>query len=122
MNNFNSNWMFNPPNLFGRRRNFQRNYCQNTAQPKSDCVSEEEEAVSSDTCNNSGYFGKCKEKVCEEADGKSGSPCCEEEQGGFGPPCCEEEQRESVLPCGRGKNRLSPHPPGANQHSGPTRN
>lgn len=47
--------MFNPPNLFGRRRNFQRNYCQSTAQPKSDCVSGEEEAVSSDTCNNSGY-------------------------------------------------------------------
>ena len=121
--------MFNPPNLFGRRRNFQRNYCQNTAQPKSDCVSGGEEAVSSDTCNNSGYFGKCKEKVCEEADGKSGSPCCEEEQRGFGPlccegeqrglgpsfceeeqggfgsPCCEEEQRESVLLCCKGKNR-----------------
>lgn len=121
--------MFNPPNLFGRRRNFQRNYCQNMVQPKSDCVSGEEEAVSSDTCNNSGYFGKCKEKICEEADGKPespcceeeqrgfcpscceeeqrgfGSPCCEEEQGGFGSPCCEEEQRESVLSCGKGKNR-----------------
>ena len=33
MNNFNPNWMFNPPNLFGMRRNPNRNYYQNTAQP-----------------------------------------------------------------------------------------
>ena len=33
MNNFNTNWMFNPPNLFGMRRNPNRNYYQNTAQP-----------------------------------------------------------------------------------------
>lgn len=32
MNNFNMNWMFSPPNLFGMRTP-NRNYCQNQAQP-----------------------------------------------------------------------------------------
>lgn len=38
MNNFNGNGMFNQPNLFGPRRNFNRNYNQNMAQTSSRCV------------------------------------------------------------------------------------
>lgn len=37
MNNF--NWIFNPPNLFGMGRNYNRNYNQNTAQPSTNCAS-----------------------------------------------------------------------------------
>ena len=40
MNNFNANWIFNPPNLFGMGRNYNRNYRQNTVQSPSNHVSE----------------------------------------------------------------------------------
>lgn len=39
MNNFNPNWMFNPPNLFGGRKDFNRNDNQNIVQPSFNCVS-----------------------------------------------------------------------------------
>lgn len=39
VNNFNMNWMFNPPNLFGMRTP-NRNCCQNMAQPSCDCIYE----------------------------------------------------------------------------------
>ncbi len=46
MNNFNTNWMFNPPNLFGMGRNFNRNYNRNTAQSSSNYVSKSNMAKS----------------------------------------------------------------------------
>ncbi|MEY8426738.1 hypothetical protein AALA00_03260 [Lachnospiraceae bacterium 46-15] len=46
MNNFNGNWLFNPPNLFGMRRNFNTNYNQNTVQPSSNYVSAANTVVS----------------------------------------------------------------------------
>ena len=46
MNNFNTNGMFNPPNLFGMRRNFNRNYNPSTAQSSSNCVLEANTVVS----------------------------------------------------------------------------
>lgn len=33
MSNYNTNWIFNPPNLFGMRRNLNGNYNQNASQP-----------------------------------------------------------------------------------------
>jgi len=46
LNNFNANWMFNPPNLFGRGRNFNGSYNQNMVRPSSNYVSKAGPAVS----------------------------------------------------------------------------
>ncbi len=46
MNNFNLNWMFNPPNLFGMGSNFSRNDHPNTARPSSNTGAEADVAAS----------------------------------------------------------------------------
>ncbi len=46
LNNLNTNWLFHPPNLFGMRRNFNRNCSQNTVPPSSRCTSEANAAAS----------------------------------------------------------------------------
>lgn len=43
--NYNINWMFNPPNLFGMRRTPNRNFYQNVSQPSSNCEAETDPAV-----------------------------------------------------------------------------
>ncbi|MDE6128008.1 MAG: hypothetical protein K2G16_02300, partial [Lachnospiraceae bacterium] len=48
MNNYNMNWMFNPPNLFGMRRNPNRNYYQNTQQRSQNSEPQKDTAVSDD--------------------------------------------------------------------------
>ena len=48
MNNYNTNWMFNPPNLFGMRRMPNRNENQNTSQTSADFEAETYTAVSDD--------------------------------------------------------------------------
>ena len=45
MNNFNANWMFNPPNLFGMGRNFNRNCRQNTPPPSANSTTETDTAI-----------------------------------------------------------------------------
>ena len=48
MNNYNANWMFNPPNLFGMRIP-NRNCNQNVAQPSSDFINETNTALTDDS-------------------------------------------------------------------------
>ena len=48
MNNYNANWMFNPPNLFGMRIP-NRNCNQNVAQPSSDSINETNTALTDDS-------------------------------------------------------------------------
>ncbi len=47
MNNFDADWKFNPPNLFGTR-NSDRNRNQNTARPSPDCADETNTVISDD--------------------------------------------------------------------------
>ena len=65
MNNFNINWLFQPPNLFGVRRESNRNYNQNTAQPSSNCVPTAN-AVTSDPsqCTNKTESDECDSSCC----------------------------------------------------------
>ncbi len=49
MNNFNTNRMFNPPNLFGRGRNVNRYYNQNGGQPSPDFTSEANAVMEEDS-------------------------------------------------------------------------
>ena len=69
MNNFNC--MFNPPNLFGMRRNYNRNYDQNTARPPHDRGS----GYCESGCYESGEMGPAEEadltgcpEECRECD------------------------------------------------------
>ena len=69
MNNFNC--MFNPPNLFGMRRNYNRNYDQNTARPPHDRGS----GYCESGCYESGELGPAEEadltgcpEECRECD------------------------------------------------------
>ena len=47
LNNFDADWKFNPPNLFGTR-NSDRNRNQNTARPSPDCADETNTVISDD--------------------------------------------------------------------------
>ena len=90
MNNFNSNWMFNPQNLFGMRRNFNKNYNQNTVQPSFNGVSGTNKAVSNPSrytniTKSGGYNSCCCEPELQEPRGEAGSPGCPGEPGEIGP-------------------------------------
>jgi hypothetical protein len=63
LNNFNANWIFNPPNLFGMGRNCNRNYNRNTVQPSPNCGSEANTAASDPSHHTnaaeSGKYNSC---------------------------------------------------------------
>lgn len=105
LNNFNMNWMFNPPNLFGMRvpnRNYNHN--QNAAQPSYGHIYETNTDVSDASQN--GDISQHKDIFQHEDTSKSmGCDCaCNCETGGkSGPP---------VMPCERGE-------PGARGPAGP---
>ena len=145
MSNFNTNWIFNPPNLFGMRRNLNGNYYQN-ASPHSQNV--EEKAGNSvsdysqnvDTAKSEGDGVSC---VCgpgfinqQEEPGpmgprmEQGLSCC---QGGLGPmgagmeqefSCCQGEPgpmgpRGEQGPPGCPGERGEPGPQGVTGPQGP---
>ena len=90
LNNFNSNWMFNPQNLFGMRRNFNKNYNQNTVQPSFNGVSGTNKAVSNPSrytniTKSGGYNSCCCEPELQEPRGEAGPPGCPGERGETGP-------------------------------------
>ena len=131
MNNFNTNWMFNPPNLFGMGRNYNRNYNRNTAQSSSNCVSKSNMAKSTPSHhtntkelgehNSSGGEPESMEEgqeqnftdccvQCKEIDlqGGRGEPGPQGPRGEPGPPGCPGEPGE-IGPQGP---RGEPGPPG----------
>ena len=131
MNNFNTNWMFNPPNLFGMGRNFNRNYNRNTAQSSSNYVSKSNMAKSTpshhtntkelEEYNSSGGEPESMEEGqeqnftdccvrCKEIDleGARGEPGPQGPRGEPGPPGCPGEPGE-IGPQGP---RGEPGPPG----------
>ncbi len=138
MNNFNTNWMFNPPNLFGMGRNFNRNYNRNynrnTTQSSSNCVSKTNMAVSDPSCHTntkeSGeYDSSCgceselmrasQESNLSGCSVKCGEPGPQGPRGEPGPPGCPGERGE-VGPQGpRGEPgiRGPAGPPGYPQNS-----
>ena len=126
LNNFNTNWMFNPPNLFGMRRNFNRNYNQNTVQPSCNCISKGNTAVAvpsqhintneskvddSSCCCESGPMElveelelpccprECAEPIRERPIGESEPSCCPVKCGESEPPCCLVKCGEPEPPC-----------------------
>lgn len=110
MNNFNANWIFSPPNLFGMGRNFNRNYSQNTVRSPSKCVSEADTAVS----DSSQYTGAAESVEYESFN------CCEPEpiEPGEEPdlPGCYGERGETGPQGPRGE----PGPPGCPGERGET--
>ena len=137
LNNFNANWIFNPPNLFGMGRNCNRNYNRNTVQPSPNCGSEANTAASDPSHHTnaaeSGKYNSCccksepMEQVKEPALPDCPCECREEEQLECPCECREEEQpdcpcecRKPALPncpCGCGEPgpqgpRGEPGPPG----------
>ena len=100
MNNFNTNWMFHPPNLFCMGRAPDRNHNQNMAQPSSNFVSEA----------NTGAQG-CSRYTNTEEPEESGSSCC-----------CVPEPMEPGCepgPPGRPGERGEPGPMGPRGEPGP---
>lgn len=90
LNNFNTNWMFNPPNLFGMRRNFNRNYNQNTVQPSCNCISKGNTAVAVPSQHINTNESKVDDSSC----------CCEsgpmESVEELELPCCPRECAEPI--------------------------
>lgn len=119
MNNFNNN-MFNFPNLFGMRRNYNRNNFENLTQETSNHVFEEKNTVVSPAqltsptdCPN-----ECKEaellccpNECEEAE----PLCCSNECEEVEPSCCSNFCGEPGPPGPRGE----PGPQGPRGEQGP---
>lgn len=107
MNNYNASRMFNPPNMFGMRRNFNRNYNQNTVPSSSNCVSEAGMAASDPAqhTNNAEHDSSC---CCKPVPMK---PAEELEISG-----CPGERRE----CGPQKPREECGPPGCSGERGET--
>lgn len=105
MNNYNRNpnWMFNPPNLFGTRRNLGRNYHQNTGSAE---------------CDSSCSCGHEPTEPIEEPDGSAPDECRKKGpqnvaalqglRGEPGPPGCPGERGEPGPQGPRGE----PGPPG----------
>ena len=104
LNNFNMNWMFNPPNLFGMRVP-NRNCNQNAAQPSPDHIYETNTDVSHASQNtDTSESAEC-DCACncesEEMSGPSGAPCERGEPGPMGPrgepgpPGCPGERGET---------------------------
>lgn len=114
MSNFNTNWMFNPPNLFGMRRNLNGNYYQN-ASPHSQNVEEKAGNAVSDYSQNV-------DTAKSEGDGVSCvcGPCFINGQEESGFSCCQREQRPMDS---RGEQEFSdcqeePGPMGARMEQG----
>lgn len=109
MNNFNTNWMFRLPNLFGMGRNCNRNNNQNTAQRSSDCASEknmtvsdpsqtnatESEEYGSDSYNESASMEPEEEPGSLESEKEPDSPGC---AGECEEPGMQESGGEPALP------------------------
>ncbi|MDE6844705.1 MAG: collagen-like protein [Lachnospiraceae bacterium] len=97
MNNFNANWLFNPPNLFGTRRTPNSNYYQDEYEdPEPTGPSEEQEY----SC----YQGERGETGPMGQRGEPGPPGCQGERGETGPmgprgepgpPGCQGERGET---------------------------
>lgn len=103
MNNFNPNWIFNPPNLFGMGRNTSQNYRQNPAQHSANHVSEPDntadlpsqpaEAAEPEECGFScdrepdppGCLWERGETGPQGPRGEPGPPGCSGERGETGP-------------------------------------
>ncbi len=135
MNNFNGNWMFNPPNLFGMGRNFNRNNGQNTARSSSNFVSDTNMAVS-DTSEQANAAKE--EELCSPGPPDEGwecsaqtereelcSPDCSCECGARGPQGPRGEPGPPGCPGERGEPgpqgpRGEPGPPGCPGERGET--
>ncbi len=98
MNNFNINWMFNPPKLLGMGRTPDRSYCQNTAQPSHNVILERETDVWDDSQQtNAKEQEECMLSCsCEPgSQGPRGEPGPQGPRGEPGPKGCPGEQGES---------------------------
>lgn len=96
LNNFNPNWMFNPPNFFGMGRipnrscnqnsnmNYNQNNGRNTTEPKPD-VPEREPQGPQGPKGESGIQGERGEQGPQGARGEPGPPGCPGERGETGP-------------------------------------
>ncbi len=98
MNNFNTNWMFNPPNLFGMRTP-NRNRGQNTAQSSADIIYETNTVMSNhaqhtdaaepeeydSSCYEFGTMGSGETPGPMGPRGEPGPPGCPGERGETGP-------------------------------------
>lgn len=97
MSNFNTNWIFNPPNLFGMRRNLNGNYYQN-ASPHSQNVEEKAGNAVSDYSKNAGTAkleGDGVSCVCGPGFiNQQGEPGPMGPRGEQGPPGCPGERGE----------------------------
>ncbi len=138
MNNFNNNWMFNPPNLFGMGRNYNRNCSRNTVPNSSNYKSEENTAVSDPSQHTNAAEAEendsscgcepelveaektfvspdccchCAERGPQGPKGEPGPPGCPGERGEPGPPGCPGERGEPGPPGCPGE-RGEPGPPG----------
>ncbi len=109
VNNFNMNWMFNPPNLFGMRTP-NRNCCQNMAQPSCDCIYENNTAPTdyspqAEPAQSEEYASSCYcESETADTEEAQEPPCvyCERGEPGpmgprgeSGPPGCPGERGET---------------------------
>ncbi len=110
LNNFNPNWMFNPPNLFGRGRNFNRKNCQRVSQSTCNYVSETNSTVLEPSTNRvsteAGEYDSCH---CKSGRMKSEqesnlSRCPVEQKIAIlsGCPCECKDSLVSGCPCERG--------------------
>lgn len=115
MNNFNPNWLFNPPNLFNMGRtpnrsyhqNAQQSYAQNVVQPPIDSKAGADSAVSAQSQNTgqeelcfpgclgeSGRMGLRGEPGPPGCPGERGEPGPQGPRGEPGPPGCPGERGE----------------------------
>ncbi len=97
MNNFNVNWMFRPPNLFGMGRSFNRNAGQNTSGRLSNSQPGPQMAAPEQPPRTNA----AEPEECEASRGHEtvpGTPCCADEYGASNPPGCSEECRDPERP------------------------
>ncbi len=94
LNNFNTNWMFNPPNLFNMGRYSGRNYNQNTSQPSPNNKAETNTAVLENSQHTSTTEPEEYDSSCHGEPGPMGPrgeprpPGCPGERGETGPSSC----------------------------------
>ena len=125
--------MFNPPNLFGMRRNFNRNYNQNTVQPSCNCISKGNTAVAVpmelvEELELPCCPRECAEPIRERPIGESEPSCCPVKCGESEPLCCPVKCGEPEPPCcfvkcgerGPQGSRGEPGPPGCPGDRGET--
>lgn len=89
MNNYNANWMFNPPNFFGmkntpNRNTPNRNTYQNTSQPSQNCKAETN-ATAADPSRHTNHSPCPCEAGPQGPRGEPGPPGCPGEPGEQGP-------------------------------------